>query len=74
MEDKPSLGGEDKSEDNAHPRGGEKKRDERWELYSGLFVLLKQKIQLGREVIRQLIAEVLGFFQRLVYADVRSHV
>ena len=48
-------------------------RGKRWELYSGLFILLKQKLKLGREVIRQLIAEVLEFFRRLVWGDVRSY-
>jgi hypothetical protein len=46
----------------------------KWQLYSGLFVLLKQEIRLGREVLRQLLAEVLQFFRRLVWSDVRSHV
>jgi len=45
-----------------------------WRLYSGLFVLLKQKIKLRCEVLRRLIAEVLEFFRRLVYGDVRSYV
>lgn len=50
------------------------KRGKKWWLYSGLFVLLKQKIKLGREVLRCIVVEVLEFFRRLVYGDVRSHV
>lgn len=49
-------------------------RGKRWHLYSGLFVLLRQKIRLGQAVLRQLLAEVREFFRRLVYADVQSHV
>jgi len=48
-------------------RGGK-----RWRLYSGLFVLLKQKIMLGAAVIRRLVKEVAESFRRLVYGHVRS--
>ncbi|MCK4393646.1 hypothetical protein KAX17_12140 [Candidatus Bipolaricaulota bacterium] len=46
------------------------KRGKKWKLYSGLFILLKQKIRLGRAVLRQLIVEVLTSFRRLVWGDV----
>jgi len=58
---------------NSSPSDSRGKRGRKWSLYSGLFVLLKQKLRLGREVIRQLIAEVLEFFRRLVWGDVRSY-
>jgi hypothetical protein len=41
----------------------------KWKLYSGLFVLLRHK-----EVIRQMISEVIEFFRRLVLGYVRSYV
>jgi hypothetical protein len=44
----------------------------KWKLYSGLFVLLRQR--LGKEVIRQMISEVIEFFRRLVLGYVRSYV
>lgn len=50
------------------------KKGKKWELYSGLFILLKQKIRLGRAVLCQLIASVLESFRRMVYGDVRSYV
>ncbi len=53
---------------------GARARGKKWSLYSGLFVLLKQKLQLGREVVRRLMIEVLGDFRRLVYGDVRTYV
>jgi hypothetical protein len=46
----------------------------KWKLYSGLFVLLRHKIRLGKEVIRQMISEVIEFFRRLVLGYVRSYV
>jgi len=49
-------------------------KGEKWKLYSVRFVLLNQKILLGRAVIRQLITEVLGFFRTLGLGNVRSHV
>ena len=48
------------------------RQGKRWRLYSGLFVLLKQKIQLSREVILRLVKEVIESFRRLVYGLVRS--
>jgi len=45
-----------------------------WELYSGLFVLIKQKIWLSKQVLEQLIAAVLHAFIRLVQGDVRTYV
>jgi len=46
----------------------------RWYLYSGLFVLLKQKISLPAAILHQLVRSVLNAFIRLVWADVRSFV
>lgn len=46
----------------------------RWGLYSGLFVLLKQKIRMSAQVFRKLLHRVLEFFQRLVFGNVRTHV
>lgn len=65
-------GGGEESDPHPHPRTPQ--TGKKWKLYSGLFVLLRQKIRLGRAVLRQLIAEVLGFQRRMVWGDVRSHV
>lgn len=46
----------------------------RWKLYSGLFVLIKQKIWLSDAVLEQLITTVLRTFTCLVRGDVRSFV
>lgn len=45
-----------------------------WALYSGLFVLLKQKITLTHQVLEQLILAVQHAFACLVLGDVRCHV
>jgi transposase len=59
---------------NPHPHSeSQEQRGQKWKLYSGLFVLLKQKIQLRQAVIRRLLAEVIDFFRRLVWGNVRSH-
>jgi len=64
--------GEIKGEGSSfHSGSGGKKR--KWKLCSGLFVFLKQKIRLERGVVRQLISEVLEFFGRLVWGNVRSY-
>ena len=65
-------GGGNSSHSHSHS-GARGKRGKKWKLYSGLFILLKQKLRLGREVIRQLITEMLEFFRRLVWGDVRSY-
>jgi hypothetical protein len=46
----------------------------RWKLYSGLFVLIKQKIWLSDAVLEQLITTVLRTFTCLVRGEVRSFV
>jgi len=68
------YGGNESGGSPSHPHSGSESNGKKWQLYSGLFVLLKQKIRLGREVLRHLLAEVLQFFRRLVWGDVRSHV
>ena len=45
-----------------------------WTLYSGLFVLLKQKIALTRQALEKLISAVQGAFACLVLGDVRCYV
>jgi hypothetical protein len=45
-----------------------------WTLYSGLFVLLKQKIALTRQALEKLISAVQGAFASLVLGDVRCYV
>lgn len=46
----------------------------KWKLYSGLFILLKQKIRLPAEVIRRIVANVLEAFIRRVQHPVRTFV
>jgi hypothetical protein len=43
-------------------------------LYSGLFILLKQKIDLGAEVLLALVQQVQRVFVSLVLGDVRTPV
>jgi hypothetical protein len=50
---------------NTHPK---------WSLYSGLFVLLKQKLRLPREQIEAVSQVAAGAFATLVYGDVRTCV
>jgi hypothetical protein len=45
-----------------------------WLLYSGLFVLLKQKIRLTHQVLERIILAVQRIFTCLVLGDVRSYV
>ena len=45
-----------------------------WRLYSGLFVLLKQKIALTRQGLEKLISAVQRAFACLVLGDVRCYV
>jgi hypothetical protein len=46
----------------------------KWRLYSGLFILLKHKIPLPRNVIRQILNDVLCAFKSLVLCPVPTHV
>ena len=45
-----------------------------WTLYSGLFILLKQKISLPHQVLKRLISAVQRVFACLVLGDVRCYV
>jgi len=45
-----------------------------WELYSGLFVLLKQKVTLAHQLLEQVILAVQRAFACLVLGDVRCYV
>jgi hypothetical protein len=56
------------------PNSSRQRTGKRWELYSGLFVLLKQKIWLSEQVLEQLIIAVLHAFIRLVRGHVRTYV
>lgn len=47
---------------------------QKWKLYSGLFILLKQKIRLSAAVIRRIVASVLQSFVCLVQHPVRTNV
>ena len=46
----------------------------RWFLYSGPFLLLKQRYRLKQAVLRQIVKAVLLIFTQLVFANVRTHV
>ena len=46
----------------------------KWRLYSGLFVLLKQKIDLPLEQLRTVFRVVLKSFRQLVHHPVRTYV
>jgi len=50
--------------------GGSKK----WKLYSGLFILLKRKISLAREVLLQALESAFMVFRRIVFGNVRTFV
>jgi hypothetical protein len=54
--------------------GSQQRTGKHWKLYSGLFVLIKQKICLSEVVLKQLITAVLRTFARLVRGNVRSFV
>jgi hypothetical protein len=57
------------------PQGREIKRtSKRWTLYSGLFILLKQKIQLAVATLQRLIRQVQCAFELLVHGNVRTNV
>lgn len=55
--------------DSSQPRTGK-----RWKLYSGLFILIKQKIWLSQQLLERIITAVLRTFTRLVRGDVRTYV
>jgi hypothetical protein len=55
-------------------RQGSRGRGKSWYLYSGLFILLKQKIQIGIEALQKLIGQVQRSFAALVWGDVRTNV
>jgi len=46
----------------------------KWKLYSGLFVLLKQKPKLPDVILRQIAQAVLDLFPVLLFPNVRSFV
>ena len=46
----------------------------KWKLYSGLFILLMQKIPLPPAALHQLIREARHAFRELIYPPVRTHV
>jgi hypothetical protein len=50
------------------------RKGKRWKLYSGLFVLIKQKLLLSQAVLSLAIQNVLQAFAILVSADVRTYV
>lgn len=51
-----------------------KKQSRKWKLYSGLFVLLKQRIELSTEQMRLILRETLDYFTLAVHHPVRSFV
>lgn len=58
---------------------GEESRDRvhngrTWKIYSGLFILLKQRVQLARGTIANIINQAYSFFRGIVLGDVRTHV
>jgi hypothetical protein len=46
----------------------------KWHRYSGLFILLKQRIQLDKKVIAEVIDNVYLLFMRVIWGNVRTHV
>ena len=45
-----------------------------WQLYSGPFIILRQKVPLDKYELRLLIDQVLSSFSCLLFGDVRTHV
>ncbi|MFH1639040.1 MAG: hypothetical protein ABIB93_01810 [Chloroflexota bacterium] len=43
-------------------------------LYSGLFILLKHRLRIARDVIETAIANVIAIFQVILYGNVRTNV
>jgi hypothetical protein len=50
--------------------GGSRK----WKLYSGLFILLKRKVTLTRDVLLKVLESAFMIFRRIVYGNVRTLV
>jgi transposase len=46
----------------------------KWCQYSGLFILLKQKIQLNRKVFAEIMDNVYLLFMRILLGNVRTHI
>jgi len=46
----------------------------KWRRYSGLFILLKQKIQLSKEVIEEIMEKVYLLFMKIILGNVRTNV
>jgi hypothetical protein len=65
----PQAGSVDRSAQQPVVETGKK-----WKLYSGLFILLKQKVPLPACLITQIVAEVLETFVPLVQCPVRTNV
>ncbi len=58
---------------------GEEIRDriyqgKKWKLYSGLFIVLKQRVRLSTETLSRIINCVYSHFKGIVLGDVRTHV
>ena len=49
-------------------------KSSRWYLFSGPFLLLKQRYRLGRDMLRRIFAAALPIFTNLVFAYVRTPV
>jgi hypothetical protein len=49
-------------------------KSSRWYLFSGPFLLLKQRYRLGRRILRRIVAAALLIFANLVYDNVRTSV
>ena len=56
------------------PPSGKQEPGKRWRLYSGLFIILRQKIPLDRMEWRCLLHEVLAHFSCLLFGNVRTYV
>ena len=46
----------------------------KWMLYSGLFILLKHKLSISRQVKAQIMKNAFLIFRRIILGDVRIHV
>ena len=57
-----------------NPSGKTQRTGKRWTLYSGLFILLKHKIQLELDALQRIVQQVLRSFKLLVHGDVRTNV
>ena len=51
-----------------------RRHGKRWALYSGLFVLVKQKIQIAAEALERIMQQVKSAFRLMVLGDVRTIV